>query len=94
MLSFGTIHLSALAERMGQEKMGGCHPESYSTWWLLQLAVEKPWSALGGPFFSFPAQKDLHFWHVGSFQSRVLFSGWRALKTERSLMSVIKVMSS
>ena len=34
--------------------MGGCHLPGDSKWQLLQLAVEKPWSAPGGPFFSFP----------------------------------------
>ena len=30
--------------------MGGCTPLGDSAWRLLQLAVEKPWSAPGGPF--------------------------------------------
>ena len=47
---------SALAERMGREEVGGCHPEGDSAWWLLQLAVEKPWSVPGGPFVCFLAQ--------------------------------------
>ena len=33
--------------------MGGCTPLSDSAWRLLQLAVEKPWSAPGGPFVCF-----------------------------------------
>ena len=41
---------SVLAEREGQGKVGGCTPLSDSAWRLLQLAVEKPWSMLGGPF--------------------------------------------
>lgn len=58
MSSFGAIRLSTLAERMGQEKVGGCHPEG--TWQhivaVAARAVEKPWSALGG---SFPAQTGI-----------------------------------
>ena len=42
---------SALAERVGQGGVGGCHLEGDSAWCLLQLAVEKPWSVLGGLFF-------------------------------------------
>ena len=32
------------------------HPLGDSAWRLLQLAVEKPWSAPGGPFICFRAQ--------------------------------------
>ena len=35
---------SALAEKVGQEEVGGCTPLGDSAWRLLQLAVEKPWS--------------------------------------------------
>ena len=45
-----------LAERLGQQEVGGCTTLGDSAWWLWQLAVEKPWSALGGPFFRFVAQ--------------------------------------
>ena len=38
---------------MGKGEVGGCHPEGDSAWQLLQLAVEKPWSVPGGPFFCF-----------------------------------------
>ena len=31
---------SALAERMGQEEVGGCTGLADSAWWLLQLAIE------------------------------------------------------
>ena len=44
---------SVLAERVGQGEVGECTPlgdSAMSAWWLLQLAVEKPWSAPGGPF--------------------------------------------
>ena len=47
---------SALAERVGQGEVGGCTALGGSTWRLLQLAVEKPWSAPGGPFVCFLAQ--------------------------------------
>ena len=47
---------SALAERVGQGEVGGCTPLGDSAWRLLQLAVEKPWSMLGGPFVCFLAQ--------------------------------------
>ena len=47
---------SALAERVGQGEVGGCTALADSAWRLLQLAVEKPWSALGGPFVCFLAQ--------------------------------------
>ena len=30
--------ISALAERVGQRAVDGCHPLSDSAWWLLQLA--------------------------------------------------------
>jgi len=45
---------SAPAERVGQGEVGGFQPWAQATWLLLGLAVESPWSALGGPFlFSF-----------------------------------------
>ena len=61
MLSVGTIRFedigSTLAEiRVGQGEVGGCTPLGDSAWRLLQLAVEKPWSMLGGPFVCFLAQ--------------------------------------
>ena len=51
--------LSVLAERVGQGEVGGCHPEGESAFWLLQLAIEKPWSMSGGPFFCFLSQIGL-----------------------------------
>ena len=36
---------SVLAERVGQEEVGEYTPLGDSAWRLLQLAVEKPWSA-------------------------------------------------
>ena len=59
MLSVGAICLkigSALAERVEEGEVGGCHPEGDSAWQLLQLAVEKPWSVPGGPFVYFLGQ--------------------------------------
>ena len=47
---------STLAERVGQGEVGGCTPLADSAWWLLQLAVNKPWSMLSGPFVYFLAQ--------------------------------------
>ena len=37
---------SALAERMGQGEVGGCITLGDSAWWLLQLAIQRAWSAL------------------------------------------------
>ena len=43
---------SVLAERVGQ----GCTALGNSAWRLLQLAIQKAWSALDGPFFLFLVQ--------------------------------------
>ena len=48
--------LSALAERVGQGDVGGCTALADSAWWLLQLAVERAWSALDAPFSCFLVQ--------------------------------------
>ena len=48
-----------LAERLGQQEVGGCTPLGDSAWWLWQLAVENPWSALCGPFFWFLVQSGV-----------------------------------
>ena len=50
---------SVLAERVGQGEVGGCTPLGGSAWWLLELAVEKPWSGLSGPFACFRAQTGI-----------------------------------
>ena len=53
---------SALAEleRVGQGEVGGCTPLGDSSWWLLQLAVEKPWSVPAGwAFVCFLAQTGI-----------------------------------
>ena len=48
--------VSALAERVGQGEVGGCTTFAISTWRLLQLAIERAWSALCDPFFCFLVQ--------------------------------------
>ena len=69
-----------------------------SAWLLLQLAVEKPRSMPGGPFFCILAQTGLKKILLsncrgsmsdilGSFQSGEVLSGRRALTIECSLMS-------
>ena len=40
---------SALVEKVKQGEVGGHTPLGHNAWQLLQLAVEKPWSAPGGP---------------------------------------------
>ena len=82
---------SALAERVGRGKVGGCHLESDRAWWSLQLTVETPWSMPGGPFFHFLVQTDLKntsftlyglcFWPFRQL------SVWRSPPSEHSLMS-------
>ena len=55
-----------LAERVGQGEVCGYTALADSAWWLLQLAVEKSWSAPGEPLVWFNAPltyKGLHFCH-------------------------------
>ena len=40
---------SALAERVGQGEMGGVTGRVLCTWWLLGLALKRPWLVPGGP---------------------------------------------
>ena len=40
---------SVLAERVGQEEVGGVTRRVMCTWWLLGLALKRPWLAPGGP---------------------------------------------
>ena len=47
---------SALAERVGQDEVGGCTALPDSAWCRLQLPVEKPWSMTSGPIVCFLAQ--------------------------------------
>ena len=54
MLTVGAVHFkegSALTERVGQEEVGGCTALADSAWRVLQLAIERAWSVLDGPFF-------------------------------------------
>ena len=41
---------SATAERAGQGEVGGCTRRVQTAWPCLGSAVERSWSALGGPF--------------------------------------------
>ena len=41
---------SALAEKEGQGEVGGSTALADYAWQLLQLAIERAWSALDGPF--------------------------------------------
>ena len=65
---------SVLAERVGQGEVGGCTPLGDSAWRLLQLAVENPWLAPGGPFVCFLAQ-TAWFLAVFSPEERSLVGG-------------------
>ena len=47
---------SVVAERLGQGEVGGCTTLADSAWRLLQLAIERTWSELYGPFFCFLVQ--------------------------------------
>ena len=40
---------SASAERVGQGEVGGVTGRVLCTWWLLGLALKRPWLVLGGP---------------------------------------------
>ena len=69
------------AERAGQEEVGGFQHWAQIAWLLLGLAVERPWSALGGPFLIsllFFGTNGLRKWssgHVGPpFLGLKLFS--------------------
>ena len=50
---------SAPAERVGKGEVGGFQPWAQVAWLLLGLAIESPWSALGGPFLSSCVQMGL-----------------------------------
>ena len=77
--------------------MGECTALADSAWRLLQLAIERAWSALDGPFFCFLVQTSVEngalpcmdsiSGFLGSFQSGGALSGRRALTVERSVMS-------
>ena len=42
----------ALAKKGEMGEVGGHSHDMPYTWWLSWLAVEKPWSALAGPFYT------------------------------------------
>ena len=48
-----------LVERVGQGEVGGCTALGDSAWLLLQLGIEKAWSALDGPLFCFLVQTSI-----------------------------------
>ena len=50
---------SATAERAGQGEVGGCTRRVQTEWPCLGSAVERSWSALGGPFPSILASMGL-----------------------------------
>ena len=50
---------SALAERVGQEEVGGSTALADCAWRLLQLPIERAWSVLDGPFFCFLIQTSI-----------------------------------
>ena len=50
---------SAVAERVGQGEVGGSTTLADSAWRLLQLAIERAWSALYGPFFCLLVQTSI-----------------------------------
>ena len=61
MLSVGAIRFEdrLLAERVGQGEVGGCTILADSAWQLLQLAIERAWSALDDPFLRFLVQTSV-----------------------------------
>ena len=89
--------LASQAERVGQGEVGGCYLLGDSTWQLLGLSVERPWSALGGLFLSSFAQtslqntplslQGLHFWHCRQFSIWTCAYQLSALTIESSVMS-------
>ena len=50
---------SALAERVEKGEVGGCTTLADSAWRLLQLAIERAWSVLDGPFFCIFVQMSI-----------------------------------
>ena len=50
---------SVLAESVEQGEVSGCTALGDSAWWLLQMASEKAWSVLDGPFFCFLEQTSV-----------------------------------
>ena len=56
---------SALAERVGQGEVGGVTGRVLCTWWLLGLALKRPWLVPGGPPHALTAMDRLrkHYSH-------------------------------
>ena len=50
---------SSLAESVGQREVGGYTTLGDNAWQLLQLAIERAWSALDGPLFCFLMQTGI-----------------------------------
>ena len=50
---------SVLAESVGQGEVGGSTTLADNAWWLLQLAIERVWSALDGLLFCFLVQTSI-----------------------------------
>ena len=67
---------SALAERVGQGEVGGCTALADSAWRLLQLAIERAWSALDGPFFCFLVQMAAV---AAGYRKGLVSTGWPIL---------------
>jgi len=68
---------SALAEKVGQGEVGGLTGRVLCTWWLLGLALKRPWLAPGGPPPALTAWTGLEnttltFQRAGFWQERLL----------------------
>ena len=80
MLSVGAIRFEdrfCASRKGGTGEVGGCTALAHSAWRLLQLAIERAWSALDGPF-CFLVQTSV---------DNGALSGRRARTVERSVMS-------
>ena len=93
MLSVGAIRYE---DRFSATKRGGIggggrvSPQGAMHMAAAWLAVEKPWSALPGPFLSFLTQMGVDKFLClfrGSISGTVAFTGWRTLTIVSSLMS-------
>ena len=68
---------SASAERVGQGEVGGVTDRVLCTWWLLGLALKRPWLAPGGPSHGLTAWTGLEnttltLQRAGILQERLL----------------------
>ena len=62
MLSVGAIRFEdrfCASRKVGQGEVGGSTALADRAWRLLQLAIEKAWSALDGPLFCFLVQTGI-----------------------------------